>query len=152
MLHPLEERNLTDNDYEIIRSFILPIQQNIPLADNPDKVTTVLLMLTCGMIENVHFGTVFPDDASFDSQTTSWGFELFSNVNTNEDIQRAALSYLIYLREGRKIDPSTLQIHHKYTDVANPTTPINERTRLREFHIEETFLQKLYRWFTNIKK
>jgi len=109
-LHPMEKTTLTNQDLEVIRSFILPIQQNIPLADNPKKVCTVLMMITCGMIENVHFGSVFPQEATFTGDGESRGFELFSEVNTTDEIQRAAISYLFYLRDRRIIDPEYIRI------------------------------------------
>lgn len=102
MNNPTRQHNLTNQDLEVIKSFALPIQLNVPLADNPKEVTTVLLMMTCGMLEHTHFGTNPPaQDMTFESDEAGYGLELFLNVAEFSDIEQAATKYLHYLRTGR---------------------------------------------------
>lgn len=98
----LMQSNLTPTDLEVIKSFLLPIQLNIPESDNPKLVTTVLLMATCGMIEHIHFGTPYASDASFESDEYGYGMELFTScINETGDVREAAIKYLHYLNTGR---------------------------------------------------
>lgn len=89
---------LTEQDLEVVRSFLLPIQLNIPLSDNPKIVSTVLLMAACGMIEHTHFGTPAPTDATFESDDAGYGMRLFQEVVELQGIEPAAVKYLRYLR------------------------------------------------------
>lgn len=100
----VRENILTEQDLAIVRSFILPIQQNIPLADNPKHVTTVLLMLACGMSEHVHFGTKMVEDATFESDELGYGMKLFQDISAEGDILHAAISYVHYLNTGETRD------------------------------------------------
>lgn len=102
MTNPTRQHTLSEQDLEIVKSFILPIQLNIPLANNPKAVTTVLLMLTCGMLEHTHFGTNAPtQDITFDSDDAGYGLQLFQEVTELQGIESAAVKYLRYLRTGR---------------------------------------------------
>jgi hypothetical protein len=99
-MNPTRQHTLTKQDHAVIRSFILPIQLNIPMADNPKAVTTVLLMLACGMAEHVHFNTPLPQDATFESDDLGYGMELFQSIAKQGDIRAAAAAYLHYLTTG----------------------------------------------------
>ena len=101
-MNPTRQHTLTKQDLEVIRSFVLPIQMNVPLADNPKAVTVVLLMLTTGMIEHTHFGTPEPTkDLAFESDESGYGLALFQQINELQGVEAAAITYLRYLRTGR---------------------------------------------------
>lgn len=143
-MNPSRQHTLSEQDYEVIRSFILPIQQNIPLADNPKQVTVVLLMLTCGMIEHTHFGTNEPtQDFTFDSDDSGYGLNLFQSVSEVQGVEAAALAYLRYLRTGRTdivLDHEALTRHGK--DEIIEKAPSKWRP--------ESMLLRFSRWLTRI--
>lgn len=136
------QHNLSDKDYEIVRSILLPIQGNIPIADNKRGVTMVLLMATCAAIEHAHFDTPMLQDATFEPHEDIMGLEIFSReVNQKGDVKKASAIYLDYLLGDYK------------PNEAMETTPTKPSfwNRVKTFVVEYV-LPFLTDYFSNKKK
>jgi len=91
---------LTDNDLEIVKSFLLPIQ-SIPFnGDNTRNICIVLAMATFSMCEHVYFGTG-TGDAGFGDNN----LEKLNECLQNRNVEEGVIKYFRYLHNGDETIP-----------------------------------------------